>query len=172
MAGNIVITRAGIKDLAILVELSITTFRDTFGPDNGKEDMDKYVAEEMNAGKLSEELREGNNYIFLAWYNGTLAGYAKVRPNKEPGIESNSPLELERIYVRQQYTRKKIGVALMLHCLEFAQSYGHDVLWLGVWEHNRRAVKFYKQWGFELCGSHPFLLGNDMQTDVLMKRKV
>ena len=45
---------------------------------------------------------------------------------------------------------------------------GRETLWLGVWEHNARAIRFYEKCGFRDAGSHPFLLGNDLQTDRIM----
>jgi ribosomal protein S18 acetylase RimI-like enzyme len=47
-----------------------------------------------------------------------------------------------------------------------------DNIWLGVWEHNHQAIKFYTTWGFEKFGDHLFLLGDDPQTDWLMKKEL
>lgn len=170
MADHIVITRATVTDAKILTQLSVATFRDTFGLQNRKEDMDKYLAEVMSLEKLTEELEDEGNYFFLAWYNGRPAGYTKMRANREPDIIAVNPIELERIYVLEQFQGRKTGAALMQHCIDLATSNKHDVLWLGVWELNHKAINFYKQWGFELCGAHPFLLGDDLQTDVLMRK--
>lgn len=43
---------------------------------------------------------------------------------------------------------------------------------LGVWEHNHRALRFYEKNGFIAFGTHIFQLGNDQQTDILMKKSV
>jgi ribosomal protein S18 acetylase RimI-like enzyme len=170
MPDKIELTRAGVRDAKILAQLSVSTFYEAFGAQNRKEDMDKYASEEMTPDKLAKELENKENFFFLAWYNGRLAGYCKMRVNREPEIMGDSPIELERIYVVEQFHGRHIGAALMGHCVEHAISGKHDVLWLGVWELNFRAISFYKKWGFELCGSHPFLLGDDLQTDVLMRR--
>jgi ribosomal protein S18 acetylase RimI-like enzyme len=87
-------------------------------------------------------------------------------------LKDRRPIEIERIYVLQQYHDKKAGAALMAHCMEYATNNGYNTIWLGVWEHNHRAISFYKRWGFELFGSHPFILGDDHQTDVLMKKEL
>jgi ribosomal protein S18 acetylase RimI-like enzyme len=172
MADKIELIRGGLRDAKIIAQLCVSTFYETFGAQNRKEDMDKYASKEMTPGKLAKELENENNFFFLAWYNGRLAGYSKMRVNREPEIVGDSPIELERIYVVQQFHGRGIGAALMEHCLELSISRKHDVLWLGVWELNFRALTFYKKWGFELCGSHPFLLGDDLQTDVLMKKEL
>jgi diamine N-acetyltransferase len=60
----------------------------------------------------------------------------------------------------------------MQSCLDYIQQQGCDTVWLGVWEHNPRAIAFYEKWGFEKFGAHDFLLGTDLQTDILMKKKL
>ena len=171
-ATKFIITQATVKDGAILTDLSVNTFRDAFGPTNRKEDMDKYLAEEMNLMKLTKELEDNDNHFVLAWLDDVAIGYAKMRGNREQGMENNNPLELERIYVLQACLDKKVGAALMRYCIDYAASNNHDVIWLGVWEQNHRAVNFCKRWGFEFFGSHPFILGDDVQTDVLMRKEL
>jgi len=60
----------------------------------------------------------------------------------------------------------------MRACIEHAQMRGVEVLWLGVWERNERAIAFYNRWGFESVGTHIFLLGQDRQTDFIMAHRV
>lgn len=164
------ITIADINDAGLLTELGITIFRDTFATDNKQEDMDKYVAEEMNINKISAEISDPRNTFFIARLGSIAVGYAKIRDTKIPKELANKhPLEIERLYVMHEYHSRKIGAALMAHCITTARSRGYDVIWLGVWEHNHKAINFYKKWGFELFGAHAFILGNDRQTDVLMQ---
>ena len=169
--GEVIIGRGTIEDAVALTELSVTTFTDTFAADNRKEDMDKYLAEEMNLEKLSKELSDEKNLFFLVRYNGHLAGYAKLSAAKKPEAPAtNNPVEIERIYVARKYQGRKIGAALMNECINYALAQSSDTVWLGVWEHNYKAVNFYNQWGFERYGSHEFRLGDDIQTDMLMKK--
>lgn len=171
MVENATIVRAGVHDVKMLAQLSVKTFVDTFAESNRKEDMDMYLAEEMNEQKLSEELGYDDNRFFFVLYNNIHAGYAKMRTAKRPEeLKDNNPIELERIYVLKEYQGKKLGALLMKHCVETAVKNGFDVLWLGVWEQNHTAVNFYKKWGFQLFGSHQFRLGDDIQTDVLMRK--
>jgi diamine N-acetyltransferase len=172
--GNLTFTVAELKDAERLTALSITTFTDAFAKENTAENMDKYIAETMTVSKLAEEIADKDNLFFLAWYDSELSGYAKIRTGKEipVGLERNRPVEIERIYVLQSLHGKKIGAALMERCINHAIKNGHDVLWLGVWGRNYKAIRFYEQWGFELFGSHKFKLGDDIQTDVLMKKKL
>ena len=168
---KLIITQAGTRDAKILTQLSITTFRDAFGPVNKQEDMDKYIAEEMNIERLTAELNDKDNLFFLVWYNGVLVGYAKLRTAKTPEeLKNCNPVEIERLYIQQAYQSKKVGAAIMSYCIDYAKSQKYDTIWLGVWEHNNRAIKFYEEWDFVLFGAHSFVLGNDEQTDVLMKK--
>jgi diamine N-acetyltransferase len=165
------ITIGDPRNAEALTTLGITTFLQAFAADNKKEDMDKYIAEEMNLSRITDELTDKDNLFFLAWYGDFIVGYAKLRTIKKPKeLENNNPIELERIYVLQDYYNHKIGAALMDRCIAHALNHHHDVIWLGVWEQNHRAVSFYKRWGFEFFGSHIFKLGDDIQTDVLMKK--
>lgn len=169
--GELTIKRGTTGDAEMLTELSVTTFLEAFAADNKKEDMDKYIAEAMSVSRLTEELADENNIFFLVCYNDELAGYAKLGKARKPEAESfKKPIELERIYVLKKYYNARIGAALMNHCLEYATANQHDVLWLGVCQHNHRAVNFYKKWGFEFYGTHQFVLGDDVQTDELMKK--
>ncbi len=167
----LMITLATVDDAELLTDLGITTFCETFMADNKQEDMDKYIAEEMNIDKIRTELNDKANLFLLAAYDKKVAGYAKMRSVKTPGeLNSKSPLELERLYVLKEYHSKKVGAGLMQYCIDYAIVNKHDALWLGVWEHNHRAINFYKKWGFEQFGSHIFRLGDDDQTDILMKK--
>jgi diamine N-acetyltransferase len=170
---NIVITKATLQDAKQLTALSVATFVESFAEFNRKEDMDAYVQSEMNETRLAEELHDINSDFFFLLQDGEPVGYTKLR-NKEipPGLMKFRPLEIERIYIRKEFQGKKLGAVLMNHCIETAMDRGYDVLWLGVWEHNYKAIRFYEQWGFELFGAHDFVLGSDVQTDVLMKKEL
>jgi GNAT superfamily N-acetyltransferase len=173
LSSNLTIKTATIADAPALTALGIRTFRDTFDPHNRKEDMDKYVAEQMNQTQITNELHDTRNIFFLVYDNGALTAYAKIRDTIIPDeLKDSTPLEIERIYVLAEKHGTKTGAALMQHCIDYALSNHYDVIWLGVWEHNTKAVSFYNRWGFELFGSHPFILGDDHQTDVLMKKQL
>ena len=170
---KIIITIANIHDAAILADLSITTFWESVGAHNKQEDMRIYTKEQMSIEKIMGEINDTGCLFFLAHYDNTIAGYAKISARKIPiELKNNNPLEIERIYVLRKYYNKKTGAALMQHCLDYATNKGHDLVWLGVWERNEMAINFYKKWGFELFGSHIFRLGNDDQNDLLLKKQL
>ena len=45
-------------------------------------------------------------------------------------------------------------------------------MWLGVWEKNLKGIRFYERFGFKKFSEHLFVLGNDIQTDWLMMKKI
>jgi ribosomal protein S18 acetylase RimI-like enzyme len=168
---SLTITKATTADATVLSELGIITFTEAFAAANRQEDMDKYLAEAMSADKIAEELADAHNLFLIAWHNGEPAGYAKLGFARKPEADGFvSPVELERIYVLRKYYGNKIGAALMNMCITYAINHHYKTMWLGVWEHNHRAISFYKQWRFEFYGTHPFVLGDDLQTDELMKK--
>jgi diamine N-acetyltransferase len=164
---------ATLADVDTLVKISIKTFRDTFAEANTKEDMKIYLAKAFSRDQLLKEINDPAVRFILALDGETVVGYAKIKV-EENGSEliAEPNIEIERIYTLKDYLGKKVGKLLMQTCLDIAAERGCKVVWLGVWEYNPRAIAFYEKWGFEKFGSHPFLLGNDLQTDLLMKKKL
>jgi diamine N-acetyltransferase len=172
MREAITIRKCDKTDVAAIIELGIETFRDTFGPVNTAENMDRYLTSTFTVERITQEFDEKSTVFFLAQENGKPLGYAKVRAAEEAGVAGNRPLEIERLYARANVIGKGIGKALMEACLAHGRSNGYDVVWLGVWEHNHRALQFYKKWGFEKFSQHVFMLGLDVQTDLLFQKKI
>ena len=120
-----------------------------------------------------DELNDPHNIFFLAYLKNEVAGYLKLRDHPGPKELENLPaIEIMRIYSSSSLIVKGIGKLLMQTSIEEATRRKKSVIWLGVWEHNHRAIEFYRKWGFEKFGEHDFLLGNDVQTDWLMKRSI
>ncbi len=87
-------------------------------------------------------------------------------------VTGERPIELVRLYVSHESLGSGVGAALMQACIDEAKRGGHQTLWLGVWERNNRAQAFYRKWNFREVGTHPFQLGDDPQTDLLMQRSI
>lgn len=172
---SVKIRQATLEDAEILTKIARKSFYDAFGdhPKNAPEDLKSYMDEAFSVGTISAELADENSVFFAAEIADEIVGYAKLKQNSdEEGVSGENPIELCRIYSLNEYIGKGIGKTLMLKCLEFAKENGHDTIWLGVWEYNHNAQKFYAKFGFEKCGEHIFQLGTDPQTDWLMERKV
>lgn len=165
----ITIREADETDLPLLQQFSIKTFIDSFGDENTAEDMDHYIEQAFNEDQIRAEFKEPDATFFLAFQDDELAGYARVRNNQEE-VQDVDALELHRIYVAHQMIGNGIGKILLDHCLAYARNRNKKSMWLGVWEKNTRASEFYKKHGFEQFSQHDFLLGKDLQTDILMKK--
>ncbi|WP_435020568.1 N-acetyltransferase family protein [Tundrisphaera sp. TA3] len=166
----VTIRTAGLGDAAALADLARRTFHDTFAAQNRPEDMKAYMSGAYTAGRLDRELREPGAVYLMAEDATKLIGFAKVAPSEPPPcVTVRDPLRLARLYVAAEALGSGVGAALMRECIGRAEGSGHGGLWLGVWEHNRRAIAFYERWGFAPVGTEPFLLGSDRQTDVLMQ---
>lgn len=171
-----ILTRqATAEDATPLTDLAYTTFWDAFAahPKNAPDDLNHYMRQAFNLEQITAELGDEKSIFLLAEIEGELAGYSKlILDNIEPGVTAALPVELSRLYSQQKFLGKGVGQALMDACLERAKTDGRDVMWLGVWEYNPRAQRFYEKNGFRVVGSHAFQLGNDPQTDLLMQKNI
>lgn len=157
-------------DEAALLDLGRQTFAETFAHQNTEADMAQYLAEHFTPAHLQQELAEPNARFLLAHADGQPAGYGKLRTVEQPPeLAGQLHLELERIYVLQAFQGRQVGRALLEAAVGLARQQGFAVLWLGVWEHNRKARAFYERAGFVHFGQHVFRLGSDDQLDYLYK---
>jgi len=172
---SISIRPATLDDAKLLTDLSYTTFWDAFAhhPKNAPDDLAHYMRQAFNTEQIVAELADPDSIFLIASIDGKPAGYSKLIVGSiEPGIKAERPVELNRLYSHQEYLGKGVGQNLMDACFERARDDGNDVMWLGVWEYNPRAQRFYEKNGFKVVGRHTFLLGSDPQTDLLMQREM
>lgn len=165
--------QCGPEDLARLREIAEQTYRETFAPHNSRADMDAYVAEAFSVERLRHELRNAHSAFFLALEEGGAVGYMKLNDGPaqtEPDLDGS--LEIERIYMLAACHGNGGGRQMLDHAVARAMAAGKDFIWLGVWEHNHRAIRFYEKNGFARFGMHPFRMGEDVQVDLLMRREL
>lgn len=168
---EIKIKEATTADAVLIAELSRQTFYDTFAAENTKANMDKFMNETFTREKLINEVGSPGNTFLLAWDGEEAVGYARLRETPNPLLlEGGAALEIARIYAVQKSIGKGVGRALMQQCIATAREKGVHVIWLGVWEKNAKAIAFYTKWGFEKFSEHVFMVGDDPQTDWLMKK--
>ncbi|WP_435138511.1 GNAT family N-acetyltransferase [Formosa sp. A9] len=165
--------KATLNDIEILQFIGRKTFYETFITGNTEDDMKKYLDERFSTEKLTNELNEKDSEFYVAFDNETVIGYLKTNTGKaQTEAQNENALEVERIYVAKEYHGKKVGQLFYDKALEIAISINAPYLWLGVWEENPRAINFYKKNGFEEFDKHIFKLGNDEQTDIMMKKNL
>ncbi len=173
MNEGISVRTCNVKDVEALVALGIKTFRDTFDEYNDTDNMIRYINDNFTKKIIEHEIKQPGTVFFMAQDGRKPVGYAKIRSaNPPPELGDVTALELERLYVQRDYKGKRVGHLLLQTCLSHARKKGAQIMWLGVWEHNHHAISFYEKHGFQRFGEHTFMLGNDAQTDWLMKRAI
>jgi ribosomal protein S18 acetylase RimI-like enzyme len=164
--------RAGAPaDAAVLTELGIRTFRETYAETNAEHQLEAYVAEAYREDVQAAELADPAVTYLIAEVDGTPVGFVLVRTAAAPdAVHGGNPLQLDRIYVEREHQGVGAGAALVRAVLDRAATGGHDVVWLTVWERNPAAIAYYRRWGFEHVGEVEFVLGTERQTDLVMVR--
>jgi ribosomal protein S18 acetylase RimI-like enzyme len=151
---NINITSVSVADYKLVQLIGKETFYETFASGNSEEDMQKYLSVSFHDEKVKEELLNEDSLFFIAWEGDVAVGY----------------LEIERIYVKSTHHGKGVGQLLYDKAFEVAKHKNKKSIWLGVWEENPRAIKFYEKNGFVEFDRHLFKMGKDEQTDIMMKK--
>lgn len=166
---NITLRRIDISDIENLQKIARQTFRETFEDVNSEEDMLKYEAESLSIEKLQQELKSPDSEFYFAEKEGEIWGYLKLNFADAQTEKVKEGYEIERIYVLKAFHGMKVGQILFDKALQIGKEKNMDSVWLGVWEENHRALRFYEKNGFKVFGKHDFVLGEDVQTDLMMK---
>lgn len=167
---NIELKRVSLNDIIELQLIGKQTFADTFSSNNSEENMQLYLSERFAIEKLKTELSDINSVFYFALLNNKIIGYLKVNFGQaQTEIKDDNALEIERIYVLKEFHGREVGQLLFEKAITISKQRNVDYVWLGVWEENRRAVRFYQKNGFVTFDKHIFRLGNEEQTDLMMK---
>lgn len=159
------------EDIDTLRDFSCRTFFETFVHQNTPSNMESYLRKAFDIEKLRSELSNENTSFYFLYSDEILAGYLKL--NEAPAqtdIHDVQSLEIERIYVSKEYQGKGLGGYLMEQAIRIANLRKKRYVWLGVWEKNEKALRFYKKTGFYEIGTHSFFVGDEEQTDSLMRK--
>jgi ribosomal protein S18 acetylase RimI-like enzyme len=167
---NIKIDQINNSNIAALQQIGRQTFAETFAESNTAENMAKYLEEAYSHEKLSTELNNPNSFFYFAMLDEKVIGYLKLNMGpSQTELKDNDALEIERIYVMKEFHGKKIGQLLFDKAITIAKEKHVAYVWLGVWEENKRALHFYTKNGFVEFDQHVFVLGDEVQTDIMMK---
>jgi len=167
---SIEIRRVALQDLDALQKISRQTFHETFAAQNTEGNMKKFLDEWYASDKLNQELKDPDSEFYFAMLGDQVIGYLKLNfGQSQTELKDRSALEIERIYVLKEFQGQKVGQLFYEYALQVARDKDVDYVWLGVWEENQRAIGFYKKNGFVEFDKHIFRLGDDDQTDIMMK---
>ncbi|MDR3695093.1 GNAT family N-acetyltransferase [Mucilaginibacter sp.] len=169
----ITIQRVQLSEADTLLSFSKKTFYEFFDHLNEPANMEAYSSVAFTPQRMLAELSNPNSEFYFAMLGDEVVGYLKLNFNDaQTEYLDAKAMEVERIYVSGEHHGKRIGKQLMDFAIDIARNKQFEYVWLGVWEHNDKAMGFYQRYGFEVFSSHAFLLGDDLQTDLLMKKKL
>ena len=164
------IRQVSIKDIENLKEIGKRTFVETYSSVNSEENMTEYLENKFSTEELNAELNDKNSEFYFSEFDEKIIEYLKVNIRQsQTNTKDKNALEIERIYVLKEFYGKKVGQSLYEKAIKLAEENNAEYIWLSVWEENLRAIRFYKKNGFVPFDKHIFKLGNDEQSDIIMK---
>ncbi|MCB9195051.1 MAG: GNAT family N-acetyltransferase [Flavobacteriales bacterium] len=170
---NIIISKVEEIDLYSLQDISKTTFVEAFSWYNTEENMNSYLENQLSYKNLLSEWENPNSRFYLLQVDNNIVGYLKLNLGEaQQELRNENSLEIERIYVLKSEYGKGLGQALLDYAFQIAKNKKLDLVWLGVWDKNDRARRFYEKNGFIEFGEHDFILGDDIQRDILLKKPI
>ncbi len=170
MTGEINLVRCGLDDLGVLRDFGLRAFKEAFESQNNPDDFEAYIKKAFDLEQLRAELANPASLFFFAKNGAEVVGYLKVNfSGAQSDPQGENCLEIERIYTLKAYYGQGVGDVLMNKVMEIAKANQCDFIWLGVWEKNLRGIRFYEKHGYRIFGKHDFWIGNDLQTDLLMR---
>lgn len=173
LAQMIRIRKAKIEELPAVRELAIEVYTDTFSKDNTPENLDAFFKDSYSMEKFKTEFHEPDSILYIALEDLKIVGFLRLRRSNEADkYLGTNHIELHRLYIHRDYQGSAVSKMFMEEALKYAKAKKHEWIWLGVWEKNFRAQKFYGKWGFERFSEHIFQMGDDPQTDWLLKKKL
>ena len=170
---NIEIRKVSVNEIDQLQKIGRQTFQETFSESNSEVNMKSYLEDGFSEVKLTAELNNENSEFYFAMLDNEVIGYLKINIGEsQTELKDSKALEIERIYVLRDFHGKSVGQLLYNKAMQIAKQKEAQYVWLGVWEENPRAIHFYKKNGFVEFDKHIFRLGDDEQTDIMMKLKL
>ena len=123
--------------------------------------------------QFASEIENKNSNFYFLIVNNQVAGYLKVNEgDAQTERVADNALEVERIYLKQNFQHQGFGLVLIKLAEELARKKNKANMWLGVWEKNYQAQAFYKKDGFKRVSQHTFVVGDDPQTDFILVKEL
>jgi diamine N-acetyltransferase len=167
------IEEARFNQVPAMRQVAITSYTDTFADSNTPENLQAFFESNYNLPQLESEFHEPAAKLYLASDETEVVGFLRLRQSNEVvSYLGENTIELQRLYVLTSAQGKSVGKLLMEKALDYASTNKFEWIWLGVWEKNYKAQKFYERWGFERFSEHTFWMGDDPQVDWLLRKKL
>lgn len=168
---GVILKKASSQDLETMQLIGRETFYETFAKSNSETAINKYISANFGTERVKNELSNPGSVFYIATIGGETVGYLKLNTgNAQTENQGDAAIEIERIYVKAAFHGKQIGQLLYEKALEIAMTEHKSFIWLGVWEENQKAIRFYEKNGFIPFDKHVFMMGDEMQIDIMMKK--
>ena len=141
------IKQCDIDHVDVLHDIAIQTYKQTYTylwQDNGAAYLKRFYEKEY----LEKDLATPGVIYFLVYDDDKAAGYFKVKGNSNTPGNQQQPLEIDKLYLLQQFTGKGIGKAVMNFIFDLAKHQQYPSLLLKVME-SSPARLFYEAYGFK-----------------------
>jgi len=161
-AMDLQIRRAEPNDAVTIALLGRITFAETFGYlyQEHRDDLRVYLDGTFAVAKIRRSLEQPQNAYWLGSIAGLPVSYVKVKyPSATPLFDQSEIMQLQKIYVLQEFLGQGIGKLLLQAVLTHAGSLQVTTIWLDVLKENTRAVRFYEQQGFTVAGDDTYTIG-------------
>lgn len=155
--------------------LGAQVFTSTYGNSIVAEDLQVYLDKNYTSTAVLADIQDANKTILVASdANKRIIGYIYLTLGASEACIANitNKIELERLYILPSAHGMGVGRSLEREGETLGRKLGATHMWLGVWEHNVRAVHVYKHWGYSAVGQHMFTIGKTVQTDIVMLKKL
>jgi ribosomal protein S18 acetylase RimI-like enzyme len=154
-----------------LAAFAAATFRESWLEEGNENDLEEYVTINFNKEQLLAEINNASIKYLILKEGETWVGYAKIEMNASPVDHPMvKSLALHRIYIKKSFQSQNAGSGLISEVELIAKENGLNSIWLGVWNQNHRAIKFYHKHGFKEFGTYKFIMGKAISEDYLMKK--
>jgi GNAT superfamily N-acetyltransferase len=159
------------EDAATLDRIFDTSFCDTFAHLYRPEDLDAFLSS-FRIADWEAQLKDPRFAVRIGEVDGEPVGYVKLGPLKLP-VETDRPaLLLDQLYILKEHHGVGIAHGLMDWALAEARRRGAGEMYLTVYVDNHRARRFYDRYGFEAVGRYDFMVGNQADEDIIMRKRI
>lgn len=164
------LTPITLNDLYTLRDLAMRTYSAAFASKNAPGVIERYYEDAFAKAHLKKQLSNPDSYWYFHKDQEEILGYLKLNTgNAQTEFQEENGLEVERIYIDIPYLGKRYGSELIEFSISKAKELEKNYIWLGVWEENPEAIKFYKRHGFKIVGTHDYDMIAEIQTDYIMR---
>lgn len=169
------VRRASLPDASVISDLGVHVFTASFGHSVTPHQLQTFLDESYSTNATIRDITDPLKDMFVAANSkGDIYGFVLLtRGTSDPCIAHlESTIELQRVYVHPQKHGLGIGKMLIEEVEALGREWGYKHIWLGVWEENCKAQMVYQKLGYKVGGDHGFTIGDVVQTDHIMIKKL